>query len=562
MNPGKYQRARVPSFGINIYSNVPIIKPCFDHIANLYATQTVDACYDHTGHGPVEGLKNNNNTWNICGHHQRIVRVNHEILALFARLYDEPGTPALQARLPAVHANEMLSVLERFARQPRRLGDLKGEYFSTVMWDETGAQKNGTIRRNTQFSQDAGQWILSGPHIHVGSPLNKTPRDVCTKNSDYNPLDLTLLPDAYLPRTNYVPACEPTTYSNRAPKVPWDGRPVTKFYRVVNRRALSQAGERTYIPSILPPQAGHIDGIFSIAFKDTPAALDFCAVSMSVPFDLFIKSTGKSDCRGELVKQLPLIQGEEELNQQLRLRTLLLTCFTTHYTDLWAKFWTPVFCEDDWAKADLRLNNDRFPQLTSEWTRACALRTDFERRQALVEIDVLAAMALGLTCDELCTIYRIQFPVLRKHEADTWYDQNGLIVFTNNSQGIAGVGLDRSQWEKENSLINSPPLASTWMALPHLTSAPSRPCPTALSPVLSWMTPLLTTATPTALSGKTVSSIIAPVPTTPSLSKVPSNVILPTLLLLPDATAKTTTVRCGNTSQNGCRWRKGERQHQ
>jgi hypothetical protein len=68
-----------------------------------------------------------------------------------------------------------------------------------------------------------------------------------------------------------------------------------------------------------------------------------------------------------------------------------------------------------------------------------------------VEIDVLAAMALGLTCDELCAIYLIQFPVLRQNEADTWYDQRGRIVFTC-SKGLPGVGLDRPQWEHEASL--------------------------------------------------------------------------------------------------------------
>jgi len=50
---------------------------------------------------------------------------------------------------------------------------------------------------------------------------------------------------------------------------------------------------------------------------------------------------------------------------------------------------------------------------------------DLERRQALVEIDALVALVTGLSADELCTIYRSQFGVLRKFEWAMRHDANG-----------------------------------------------------------------------------------------------------------------------------------------
>jgi hypothetical protein len=429
-------------FSINIYSNVST--GIFSHMSNLFHTSTVDASFNHNNFGFCDGIKNDKDQWNLIGHSARIVSVDSEALTLFARLYDEAGTPALQARLPVVHSRQVVGALQKFAAQPKRLGDLEGEYFSTEMWHETNAEKNGTIKRSTQFAKTPGVWILSGPHFYIGKPLHQTPKAICETHRAYANLDLTTIPDDYLPRTNYVPAGNNAIYRNHCPKVPWNSKnPVIDYPRVVASRRLSQSGERTLQGAIIPKGPGHINTVFSISFRDVFRALGVAATWMSLPFDFFIKTTGKADFRHDLAGQLPILGQQWKI--QLALRTLMLNCLTTHYTELWEECWDEAFHQDRWTKDDPRLDNSKFTNLTPKWQRNCALRTDYERRQALVEIDVLTAMALDLTNDELCTIYRIQFPVLRQNENDTWYDQNGRIVFTC-SKGLPGVGFSRSEW--------------------------------------------------------------------------------------------------------------------
>lgn len=443
-------------FSINIMGqNRP--EPKFDNIANLFLPSTINECYKHDGHGVVTGIKNDSDEWNLAGHLNRILEVDTFSLQNFADLYDEPGTLAIQARLPALHAKELISVLEKFSHQPKRLGDLKGEYISLEMWHETNAQNDGTIKRQTQFPESPKQYVLSGPHFFVGNPCFQTPKAICNTHKAYDNLDLINIPDDYLPRSNYTPACDGAEYLRRTPRVPWiekcetEGRPVTDFYRLNVSRGLSMSGERTLQGSIIIKHAAHVDGVFSICLKDESLVPLMAGLWSSLPFDFFIKSTGKSDLRGDLAKRLA-IPSLCKSQPAFMVRTMCLICLTSHYSELWGAQWDIVWITEQWTKDDIRLNNSFFTLLKTEWYRDCALRADYSRRQALLEIDVLAAKALGLTLAELLTIYRVQFPVMRQYEKDTWYDANGRIIFTA-SKGLSGVGLPRSGNKKKDTPV-------------------------------------------------------------------------------------------------------------
>ena len=426
------------TFSINIYSSKQTQE--FDNIANLFDAKTIDECYEGKDEQTVPGIKNDLG-WEVKGHSHRVVKVGEKELLTFSKLFDG-NDKWKQARLPVVHSIELMQALECFAFQEKSIGDVGSEVFSTRMWDETGSQKEGIIYRNVHFPDENIDMIYSGPHIGIANPAFKTSRRECILKSDYDCIDLTTIDENYNQRCNYSPALRINEYIAKIPDTPWGDKFHTD-YRLMCRRMLNQSGERTLIAAAIAPGEGLISTMFCMAFKDTNILLNLLAAFASVPYDFFVKVSGKSDILFDLASKMPI---PNYISKRAIALALMLNSVSKKYAKLWEIGFDEDYCDYKWAKKDNRLNNERFKNLNKTWIWDMPLRSDFERREALVEIDVLTAFSLGMNLEQLKTIYRIQFPVLQSYEADTWYDQNGRIVFTNN-RGLTNVGLSRAEWE-------------------------------------------------------------------------------------------------------------------
>ncbi len=422
-------------FSLNIYSNK--LTTTFEAICNLFAPATIESCYSGDSEEMIPGLKDETGNWNVAGHPGRVVSIGKKELLLFACLFDG-SDDWKQARVPVVHADIVLKVLETIGNYEHSLARDAVIKMTTVMWDETKSQKDGITIKSCSFPETNLDTIYSGPHIGLANPVFKASRRVCDKNSDYDNVDLMEIPEDYIQRFKYSPACTPNEYVMKSP----DRGNYLQSYRVVMREMLNLSGERSLVPAIIPPYCGHIITVFGMQLNYD--VFQVAGVLASLVSDFYIKAVGRGHCQLSIISSLPHLSGE--MGEAISVRAGMLNCLNARYKSIWKQEYKQSYSTDVWAKNDKRLNNNKFSTLTEEWNWNTPLRNDFERRQALIEIDVLTAMALGVTLKQLKTIYQIQFPVLQSYEADTWYDANGRIVFTNN-RSLAGIGVDRKIWE-------------------------------------------------------------------------------------------------------------------
>lgn len=428
-------------FGLNVFSNK--ITESFDNIFNVYTPTTIDESYKDEHSGAIIPIRLNGER-DLRGNKSRIITIGEKELKILCHVVD--GTSQWKsARLMVTHTQDLMEILMVFYQNEKKIDSLGDNFYSSMMWDETNAQKGGIIRRNTGFPSDMYELILSGNHIGTCNPLFNTPREKCSGNNDTDSIDLMNLSDDYLPRSNYEIACDRTEYFDLIPETSW-GVKYTQLYRIACRKMIDTEGARTLMPALIPPKVGHTNGVIGFAAKTEADLLMILGEFSSLPIDFFIKLYGKSNFQMNMASMIPLLASNGYLASALKLRVMLLNCLTCNYADIWENNYEESFVNDKWAKEDVHLCNTVFNSLNHKWTSNIPVRDDYARRQLMVEIDVIVAMGLGLKLEQLLTIYEIQFSTLKSHELNTWYDQEGKIVFTIN-RSLSNVGLDRKTFE-------------------------------------------------------------------------------------------------------------------
>ena len=415
-------------FGVTVHA-FRQAAPGFIQASWLYHPDTAMRSMVHDGSGPEPGLKDEEGHWDVRPHRSRITHVTEKTLRAWHTTMETDAVPIRQTRMVYAVNQSTAAVLEKLSGA-RRIGDL-GLRFSQG-WNETTDRRKGNFESEWAVPESWDDVILQGPHLYVATPLNKTPNPTLISNRDWSVTDFERLPADAIPATAYQPTGD--RYDYDCAYTDWGDEehpdPARDHYRVAWRTMAANQGERTFIPALIPPGAAHVDGLFSMGMPDGHLRdlVVACGYLSSLITDFSTRVAPKSTIRAGAVSRM--VSGERQpLDSHLVLRTLRLNAVTDAYAHLWRDCFVADFPNDTWAGGFDHGRRQPLGRVGPEWTSGTPLRIAADRRQALVEVDALVAVMLGLTASELCAIYRTQFAVLRGYDRTVYfYDANGRLV--------------------------------------------------------------------------------------------------------------------------------------
>ncbi|MBB6419259.1 DNA methyltransferase [Streptomyces sp. AK010] len=461
-----FEASRNTEFGVHIYGSRQDVVH-FNNLSRLYGVEPLLASLDHDGWGEVPGMRHAG-TWDLRPHKARVIEVDDSVLAEWRRLTGDMDIPESQAALLQPTTTAEQGAIEALSAVGVRLGQHKPPI--SQGYNETNGKKDGFIAWSTSQPASLSELVLQGPHFGIATPISKQPKVPCRGNHDWTAFDLTSLPADAVPRTNYVrpESCSLKRYEGEQDRwldrarlrVDWqpsaeewagrsdvltedelkldDGeqrellrerlwsfRPYTQFYRLAWRVMIPFNTERSLFPALIPPGPAHVDAVNSMALECNRVTALNAGFWYSLPFDYLLRITGRSHLRVAEAFAMPYADPVHPLASPLLLRTLRLSCLTDAYAPLWGELYEMTWPGyEDWGV--------EWPYLAplasgigKEWRHGTPLRTEYERRAALVEIDALVAVWLGMSADELIAIHKARYAILADRESHMWFDASG-----------------------------------------------------------------------------------------------------------------------------------------
>ncbi|MEU6015809.1 class I SAM-dependent DNA methyltransferase [Streptomyces sp. NPDC047515] len=461
-----FEASRNTEFGVHIYGT-PQQHIGFDNLSRLYGVEPVVASLTHDGDGEVPGMKHGGG-WDLRPHSARVIRVDHDTLTEWQKLTGDTDGSVRQAALLQPVTTEEQGAITALSAVASRIGQQEPRI--SAGYHEKMGKEGGFIAWGTSQPDSLSGLILQGPHFGIATPISKQPKVPCRGNHDWTSFDLTALAADAVPRTNYVrpETCSLKRYEGeqdrwlersrlKADWQPsaeewasrsdvltedelkldegeqrellrqrlWFFQPYTTFYRLAWRVMIPFNTERSLFPALISPGPAHVDAVNSMALADNQATALNAGFWASLSFDYLLRITGRSHLRVAEALAMPYADPSHPLAAPLLLRTLRLNCLTKAYAPLWAELHDMTWPGyEDWAVKWPRLA-PLAGGITEDWEWGTPLRTEYERRAALVEIDALVAVWLGMSADELIAIHKARYAILADRESHMWFDASG-----------------------------------------------------------------------------------------------------------------------------------------
>ncbi|MEU0614076.1 class I SAM-dependent DNA methyltransferase [Streptomyces albogriseolus] len=416
-----FEIGRTVPFGLHIYGTR---KADIDFVtlSQLHSASVLSDSLTHDGSGPIPSQKFGG-TWDVRPHKSRLIHVTRELLSQWQVLLADEGSPVEQTPLLHSITTSEQDAIIALARVRSRLGNQKP--FISAGYNETTAKQDGIIRHQVGDKDSWTEVIMQGSHFSAATPFAKQPNSPMRNGKDWALWDhMTLAADA-IPRTTYTRACGHDAYKSAQDH--WEGSPYTERYRLAWRRMIDPKNtERSLFAALVPPGPTHVDAVHSMALPNNRLTALNAGFWASLPLDYLLRITGRADLRMAEANKMPAPSAQHPLSAPLLVRTLRLNCMTAAYADLWSELFHPTWPHyEAWANPHWPNLNPLASTITPLWTDGIPLRTEYERRAAIVEIDALVSVWLGITADQLVAIYRSRYAVLYDREAAIYFDARG-----------------------------------------------------------------------------------------------------------------------------------------